>query len=48
MKKKTFILYTAITLIFFGMLIKLEYATDTYSVFNFLEDSCLKENQNKI
>ena len=35
MKKKTVIFYTAITLIFFGMLIKLEYATDTYSVFNF-------------
>ena len=35
MKKKQFIFYILVTLIFFGMLYKLEYATDTYSVFNF-------------
>lgn len=35
MKKRIFIIYTIITLIFFGILIKMEYATDTYSVFNF-------------
>lgn len=33
-----FVIYTAITLIFFGMLFKMEYATDTYSVFNFNSD----------
>ena len=35
MKNKVFILYLFITIVFFGMLIKLEYATDTYAVFNF-------------
>lgn len=35
MKNKAFIIYIFITLLFFGMLIKLEYATDTYAVFNF-------------
>ena len=35
MKKKIFIFYFIITIIFFGMLIKLEFATDTYAVFNF-------------
>ena len=35
MKKKIFTLYFIITIIFFGMLIKLEFATDTYAVFNF-------------
>lgn len=30
-----FIFYTIVTLIFFGILYKMEYATDTYSVFNF-------------
>ena len=34
-KKKIFIFYFIITIIFFGMLIKLEFATDTYAVFNF-------------
>ena len=33
--KKVFIFYTFITLLFFGILIKLEFATDTYAVFNF-------------
>ena len=33
--KKIFIFYTFITLLFFGILIKLEFATDTYAVFNF-------------
>lgn len=33
--KKEFIFYTFITLLFFGILIKLEFATDTYAVFNF-------------
>lgn len=33
--KKNFIFYTFITLLFFGILIKLEFATDTYAVFNF-------------
>lgn len=33
--KKTLIFYTFITLLFFGLLIKLEFATDTYAVFNF-------------
>ena len=32
---KNFILYFFITLLFFGMLIKIEYATDTYAVLNF-------------
>ena len=35
MKNRVFILYFFITIVFFGMLIKLEYATDTYAVFNF-------------
>ena len=35
MKKKIFIFYFIITIIFLGMLIKLEFATDTYAVFNF-------------
>ena len=35
LKNKVFILYLFITIAFFGMLIKLEYATDTYAVFNF-------------
>ena len=35
MKKKIFTLYFIITIIFFGMLFKLEFATDTYAVFNF-------------
>ena len=35
LKNKVFILYLFITITFFGMLIKLEYATDTYAVFNF-------------
>ena len=35
MKKKIFIFYFIITIIFFGMLFKLEFATDTYAVFNF-------------
>ncbi len=35
MKNKVFMLYLFITIAFFGMLIKLEYATDTYAVFNF-------------
>ena len=34
-KQKQLIYYTIITLIFFGGLYKLEYATDTYQVFNF-------------
>ena len=33
--KKIFIFYTFITLLFFGVLIKFEFATDTYAVFNF-------------
>ena len=33
--KKIPIFYTFITLLFFGLLIKLEFATDTYAVFNF-------------
>ena len=35
MKKRIFIFYFVITIIFFGMLFKLEFATDTYAVFNF-------------
>lgn len=35
LKKKIFAIYSIITLIFFGILIKMEFATDTYSVFNF-------------
>ena len=35
LKNKVFILYLFITIAFFGLLIKLEYATDTYAVFNF-------------
>ena len=35
LKNKVFIFYLFITIAFFGMLIKLEYATDTYAVFNF-------------
>ena len=35
MRKKVFLWYLLLTILFFGMLIKLEYATDTYSVFNF-------------
>jgi len=35
LKKKAFIIYFFVTVFFFGMLIKLEYATDTYAVFNF-------------
>ena len=35
MKKKEFEIYVLITIVFFGILIKMEYATDTYSVFNF-------------
>ena len=35
LKKRVFVFYTIISIIFFGILIKLEYATDTYSVFNF-------------
>lgn len=35
MKKKVLAIYAIITLVFFGILIKMEYATDTYSVFNF-------------
>ncbi len=35
MRKKQIIIYTIITIIFFGMLYKLEYATDTYQVFIF-------------
>ena len=35
MKKKILIFYLIITIIFFGMLFKLEFATDTYAVFNF-------------
>ena len=38
MKKIAFIFYGIITLTFFGILIKLEYATDTYSVFNFSKE----------
>ena len=38
MKKKAILIYTIITLIFFGRLIQLEYATDTYAVFNFNKD----------
>lgn len=38
MKKKVFSVYIIITIIFFGMLIKMEYATDTYSVFNFNQE----------
>ena len=39
-KRKIFILafYIVITLIFFGNLFKIEYATDTYSVFNFSKE----------
>ena len=33
--KKILIFYTFITLLFFGLLIKLEFAIDTYAVFNF-------------
>ena len=35
LNKKIIIFYFLITLIFFGTLIKLEYATDSYSVFSF-------------
>ena len=35
MKNKAFLWYLFIVILFFGMLIKLEYATDTYAVFNF-------------
>ena len=33
--KKIFIFYIFITALFFGVLIKFEFATDTYAVFNF-------------
>ena len=33
--KRILVFYTFITLLFFGILIKLEFATDTYAVFNF-------------
>lgn len=35
MRKKVFIFYIIATIFFFGILVKLEYATDTYAVFNF-------------
>lgn len=35
MKKYAFVIYTIIAIIFFGILWKLEYATDTYQVFHF-------------
>lgn len=35
MKKKVLLIYTIVTLIFFGILYKIEYATDTYQVFRF-------------
>ena len=38
MKKKIFMLYIIVTLVFFGMLFRLGYATDTYQVFNFNEN----------
>lgn len=33
--RRIVLIYIVITILFFGMLIKMEYATDTYSVFNF-------------
>ena len=39
LNKKAFLWYLFITILFFGMLIKLEYATDTYAVFNFNKDA---------
>ena len=46
MRKKVIFFYTAITLIFFGLLLKMEYATDTYSVFNFNSKEILMQFAN--
>lgn len=39
MKRKSLIFYFIITIIFFGMLFKIEFATDTYAVFNFNKEA---------
>lgn len=41
--KKIFIFYIFITALFFGILIKLEFATDTYAVFNFNKEEAFMQ-----
>lgn len=41
--KKVFIFYIFITALFFGILIKLEFATDTYAVFNFNKEEAFMQ-----